>query len=203
MITHRYPISDEALLWLEAILAERFGHAWQLARTAEGLRLQLAGAEGAILFDTLYEGSTQAYSDQPFTRWDAESEGWSSALGGPLPAPGVATLPSPLIEVSGVNHFVHYDIMGLTYWMLARIEEIGRTDLDNHGRFPAIASHAFKHGYLARPVVDEWLHLLGQVMQRNWPGVYALCYKKTIWLDLTFTSIVNSKLRALDKTIEG
>ena len=55
--------------------------------------------------------------------------------------------------------------------MLARVKEIGRTDLDNHERFPATASHAFKYGYLDRPVVDEWLHLLGQVIQRQWPGV--------------------------------
>jgi hypothetical protein len=56
--------------------------------------------------------------------------------------------------------------------MLARVEEIGRMDLDNHGRFPATASHAFQHGYLDRPVVDEWLHLLGQVIKRQWPGLH-------------------------------
>ncbi len=61
-----YPTTDAALRWLEVILAERFGLAWQLVRTAEGLRLQLAGAEGAILFDSLCEGFTQAHSDQPF-----------------------------------------------------------------------------------------------------------------------------------------
>jgi len=166
-----YPIGSFALRWLEVILAERFGQAWQLVPTAEGLRLQLVAAEGAILFDTLCEGFTQAHSDQPFTRWDAEREGWSSVLGGPLPAPGVSDLPSPLIELRGTAQVIHYDILGLTYWMLARVEEIGRTDLDNHGRFPATASHAFKHGYLDRPVVDEWLYLLGQVIQRQWPNL--------------------------------
>jgi hypothetical protein len=129
------------------------------------------GGEGAILFDTLCEGFTQAHSDQPCTRWDAEREGWASVLGGPLPAPGVDDLPSPLIEQQGDEHVIHYDILGLTYWMLARVEEIGRTDLDNHERFPATSSHAFKHGYLDRPVVDEWLHVFGQVIQRQWPGV--------------------------------
>ena len=166
-----FPITDAALRWLEVILAERFGQAWQLAPTAEGLRLQLAGAEGAILFDTLCEGFTQAHSDQPFTRWEAEREGWSSVLGGPLPAPGVADLPSPLIEPRGAEQVIHYDILGLTYWMLTRVEEIGRTDLDKHGRFPSTASHAFKHDYLDRPVVDEWLYLLRQVIQRQWPGI--------------------------------
>ena len=166
-----FPITDAALRWLDVILAERFGQAWQLARSAEGLHLRLAGAEGAILFDALCAGLTQAHSDQPCAHWDAEREGWTSVLGGPLPAPGVADLPSPLIEPRGAEQVIHYDILGLTYWMLARVEEIGRTDLDNHQRFPATASHAFKHGILDRPVVDEWLHLLGQVIQRQWPGV--------------------------------
>ena len=44
-------------------------------------------------------------------------------------------------------------------------------DLDSHERFPATASHAFKHDYLDRPVVDEWLHLLGQVIQQQWPDL--------------------------------
>ncbi len=165
------PITDAALRWHEVILAERFGHTWQLIRTSEGLRLHLASAEGAILFDTLCVGFTQAHSDQPCTRWDAEREGWATVLGGPLPAPGVTDLPAPLIEVRGATQVIHYDILGLTYWMLARVEEIGRTDLDNHERFPAVSSHAHKHDYLDRPVVDEWLHLLGQVIQRQWPGL--------------------------------
>ena len=166
-----YPITVAVHRWLQVILAERYGGVWQVSRTAEGLRLCLAGAEGAILFDTLCEGFTQKHSDQPFTRWDAEREGWLSVLGGPLPAPGVADLPSPLIEPRGTALVIHYDILGLTYWMLARVEEIGRTDLDNHQRFPATSSHAFKHGYLDRPVVDEWLHLLGQVIQRQWQRI--------------------------------
>ncbi|MNI43515.1 hypothetical protein D3C73_978460 [compost metagenome] len=55
--------------------------------------------------------------------------------------------------------------------MLTRQEEIGRTDLDAHGRFPATSSHAFEHDYLERPVVDEWLHVLGLVIQQTWPNL--------------------------------
>jgi hypothetical protein len=166
-----YPFTDAALRWLEVILVERFGHSWYLSRVDSGLRLQLIGAEGAIVFDTLSEDFSQAHSDQPFTSWDAEAEGWVSVLGGPIPAPGAVELPSLLIEQCGAEHVIHYDIIGLTYWMLARVEEIGRTDLDNHERFPAVSSHAYKHSYLDRPVVDEWLHLLGQVIQRQWPAL--------------------------------
>ena len=167
----QYPITESALRWLEIILAERFGHSWQLAFSAEGLLLQLAGAEGAILFDTLYEGFTQGHSDQPFTRWDAEREGWSLVLAKPLPSPGATNFPSPLIELKGGVYVIHYDIIGLIFWMLARVEEIGRTDLDIHQRFPASSSHAFKHCYLERPLVDEWLNILGQVILRVWPGI--------------------------------
>lgn len=166
-----YPITDAALRWLDVILAERFGHAWRLAWMGDSLHLRLEGAEGAIVFDTLQAGFTEAHSNQSFTSWDAEHEGWHSALDGPVPVPGVAALPSPLIESNASGHVIHYDIPGLTYWMLARVEEIGRTDLDNHERFPATSSHAYKHGYLDRPVVDEWLHVLGQVIERQWPGI--------------------------------
>src|SRR5690606_36781734 len=49
--------------------------------------------------------------------------------------------------------------------------EIGRRDLDDHQRFPATSSHAFQHSYLERPVVDEWRAILGQMSQRQWPGI--------------------------------
>lgn len=55
--------------------------------------------------------------------------------------------------------------------MLTRKKGAGRTDLDNHRRIPATSSHAYRHCYLGRPIVDEWLHMLGQVIQRSWSGI--------------------------------
>lgn len=157
--------------WMEQILAERFGHAWRLSGRENFLHLQLVGGEGEITFDTFCDGFAEARSDQPCTQWDAEREGWVSALGQLLPAPGFAQLPSLLIDKRGSDYIVHYDILGLTYWMLARVEEIGRTDVDKHKRLPAKSSHAYNHGYLERPIVDEWLYILGQVITRQWPGL--------------------------------
>lgn len=162
-------LSDTGLRWMEEVLSERFGHKWCLTKTNKGIELCLAGADGVILFDTDCDGFKSARSDQPCSHWDARKDGFLSILGSALPAPGVSRLPSPLIEVSEGNYVIHYDIVGLTYWMLARIEEVGRTDLDIHKRFPATSSHAYKKGYLGRPVVDEWLHILGQVIKRQWP----------------------------------
>ena len=167
----RFPMTEEALRWLEGIVAERFGHQWHLEFCAEGLALWVKGSEGRILFDRLLDCFAEPRSDFPCCWWNAEVEGWISVIGGGLPTPGCNDLMAPVIEKIEDGYVIHYDIFGLTYWMLARVEEIGRTDLDNHERFPATSSHALKHGYLDRPVVDEWLHILGQVIQQYWPAL--------------------------------
>ena len=166
-----FPITRSVLDWLEQIISERFGYKWSLTLCTACIKLELVGETGSVIFDVLEPVLTQSRSDQPFTWWDAEREGWKSVLGGSLPSPGVERMPYPLIEKRGNCTYVHYDIPGLIYWMLARIEEIGRTELDDHERFPATSSHAYKNRYLDRPVVDEWLHVLGQVIERQWLGV--------------------------------
>jgi hypothetical protein len=88
-----------------------------------------------------------------------------------LPAPGLAEIPQPLLQATPDGFQLGYDILGLIYWMLARCEEVHPPAelLDNHGRFPATSSHSVQHGYLERPIVDEWLSVLRQLMQRLWP----------------------------------
>jgi len=159
-----------ALYWLLLILEERFGHRFLLEQSPLGLKLSLANmSQGYILFPKLEKTFHLSDSNFPCSQWDADKAGWVSVLEKPLPAPCVSELPETLIEQKEDHFVINYDILGLTYWMLNRIEEIGRNDLDNHDRFPATASHAYKHDYLERPVVDEWLHVLGQVIQRTWP----------------------------------
>ena len=166
-----YPITEGALRWLEVILSERFGFSWIIAQENDDLVVNLLGEEGALRFTRLEKSLTTASSDLSYTEWDAESEGWHSVVGGMVPAPGVSDLHVPLINKLGNEYIIGYDILGLTYWMLTRVEEIDRKDVDVHERFPATSSHALKHDYLGRPVVDEWLHLLGQVIQRQWPQI--------------------------------
>lgn len=161
------------LRWLTEILQQRFGEFVQLTQNdGQWVSLSIVGNNNKSIrilcdFDTFAQNG----SDLPYTRWDAAQENWDPALGSDIPAPGAASLPSPLIERTGLGFSIHYDILGLTYWMLSRREELGRTDLDEHGRFPAVASHAYKHQYLERPIVDEWLNILGQVIKLTWPGL--------------------------------
>ena len=159
-----------AISWLNAILRERLSTQLMLSKCEQGyLLITVSGSAVAIRFDSEFAAFSQTGYDFPCGIWDPEAEGWRSALGSPLPAPGATSLPSPLIKKSDCGYVIHYDILGLVYWMLSRQEEVGRVDLDKHGRFPARSSHAYKHGYLERPIVDEWLAILAQVVERAWP----------------------------------
>lgn len=159
------------LLWLEQILQERFGHHFHLSQDNKNYILSSSShTQGSIIFEKNIS-FTEPHSNGPCCTWDAKKEGWCSVLGSALPAPNIAFLPEKAIVKSDGGYIIHYDILGLAYWMLNRIEEIGRTDLDDHQRFPATSSHAYKHNYLERPVVDEWLHILGQVIQKTWPDL--------------------------------
>jgi len=52
------------------------------------------------------------------------------------------------------------DIIAATLFMLSRWEETVVPDRDEHGRFPATASVAYKQGFLDRPIVDEYALIL-------------------------------------------
>jgi len=161
-----------SLRWLETILQERFGHHFKINQVAEVMSLSIKGSDNQICFDNLQPSFHKSVSDIPCTHWDALKEGFEAPIHGSLPAPARDRLIEPLIVFSKQGATVHYDILGLVYWMLTRLEEIGRTDLDIHDRFPATSSHAFKNNYLERPIVDEWLIILRQVIQRVWPQLH-------------------------------
>ena len=53
-----------------------------------------------------------------------------------------------------------------TFFMLSRWEEYANKARDEHGRFPGNESLAYKHGFLNRPVVNEYADLLWQMLQK-------------------------------------
>ncbi len=159
--------------WLQRLLQERLQRDLRLHLNAsEGLWELSCPADSASialpLIPPLYRLGPQP--DLPCAQWSPASEGFS-ALEPQLPAPGLAQIPQPLVQTTPDGFQLGYDILGLTYWMLARCEEVNPPAelLDSHGRFPATSSHALRHGYLERPIVDEWLGVLRQLVQRLWP----------------------------------
>lgn len=65
----------------------------------------------------------------------------------------------------------HADILAATFFMLSRWEETVTDSADEHGRFPATASVAYRQGFLDRPIVDEYAQILGawlRVLLPDW-----------------------------------
>ena len=163
--------TEHSLRWLELLLEERFGHTFILSQESEGVILRLKEGPQFIRFDRLQKIFHQSRSDFPCYFWEASAESFNAPIEDTIAAPSETKLPIPLVLFSAQSATIQYDILGLIYWMLSRLEEVDRKDLDCHQRFPAISSHAYKNGYLERPIVDEWLVILGQVIKRVWPSI--------------------------------
>ena len=159
--------------WLEQLLQERISPNLALSFDPESQYwvVRLASSDETITLcqiPGLYQlGDSSAL---PCSCWDVGIEGFKS-IEPFLQAPGCVEDHRRLLTTTNTGFHVNYDIFGLIYWMLARCEEVDPPQvlLDNHQRFPATASHAFRHGYLERPIVDEWLGILRQVIARLWP----------------------------------
>lgn len=160
--------------WLQLLLKERFGILFNFSRDNNSLSLTIdAIEEKAIVFTNIdlafYDSSLLV--DMKYDEWNAELENFETKINSILPMPFSQTIKMPLIEYVGNKCLIHYDILGLAYWMLARVEEFRDVPLDSHDRFPAIESHAYKYGYLNRPIVDEWLDILKQVILNLFPNI--------------------------------
>jgi len=163
----------ELVLWLQQLLRDRLNPELLLDvdSTIDQWHLSGSGADAMITMPqipSLYRLGSN--SELPCSSIAVADQGFE-AIETELLAPGCSEPLHPLVTHSETGLYLHYDIPGLTYWMLARCEEVDppAERLDNHQRFPATGSHAFRHGYLERPIVDEWIGILRQVIERLWP----------------------------------
>lgn len=76
------------------------------------------------------------------------------------------------LEAAGDSIRLRLDVFGTVFFMLTRYEELdpGEGARDERGRFAAAASLAARHGFLDRPIVDEYCELLWALIKRLWPG---------------------------------
>jgi hypothetical protein len=69
----------------------------------------------------------------------------------------------PFAELRDHNMVVfHADIIAAACFVLSRWEESVVPIRDQHGRFPAAASVAYRQGFLDRPILDEYALILGE-----------------------------------------
>ena len=172
-LSHQTSPSAQAIAWLQELLRTRIHPALclNLSRTSDSWYLSCLGVDYVLsmpLFPQLYQLGTN--TGLPCCRIFVEHE-CLKAIASDLIAPGCSISPQPLVHFAESGLQLQFDVPGLVYWMQARCEEINPPVglLDNHSRFPATSSHAFMHGYLERPVVDEWIIILRQLVLHLWP----------------------------------
>lgn len=163
-------VNKSSISWMQKILFERYGYPFVLTKTYEqSIQISLSGESRTIDVLTDTSNFTRSDSNMPCAEWNSRLEGLYFPRHDLLPMPGMSMPVYPLIVQTDGGYQIRYDVLGLTYWILTRQEEINRIDLDSHERFIATSSHAFKYGYLERPIVDEWLGVLAKVIMKVWP----------------------------------
>ena len=75
----------------------------------------------------------------------------------------------PIFFQCNENCDVPFDILAASFYLISRYEEYLPHTKDEHGRFEYTESIAHKHGFLKRPLVDEWVLLLGKKLKNKWP----------------------------------
>jgi len=90
-----------------------------------------------------------------------------------LPAPGLISPIQILADSTTSYLLINYDVIGCIFWTITRCEEVNvpLIYLDKHGRFPAVSSHAWRNGYLQRPIADEWILILRKLVKHLFPAV--------------------------------
>lgn len=64
-----------------------------------------------------------------------------------------------------------FDLFSAVFYLLARYEEYLPFRADEHGRFEADQSLAFREGFLEEPVVDQWIEMLKIALVNKYPGL--------------------------------
>ena len=64
---------------------------------------------------------------------------------------------------------IPYDIFAASFYLLSRYEEYLPHVKDEHSRYPATESVAYKYGFLEKPVVDLWIAKFKQALLKRFP----------------------------------
>ena len=64
-----------------------------------------------------------------------------------------------------------FDIFAASFFLISRYEEYTDHEADEHGRFRASSSLAFKNGFLGIPVVDLWVKEMSKVFLRKFSNI--------------------------------
>lgn len=92
-----------------------------------------------------------------------------------------------------------FDLLAAVFYLVTRYEEYLPHEKDEYGRFAVTNSLAFKHGFLKRPLIDEWMLDLKIRLAIFYPGIEFLKktfkYLPTYDIDLAWSYLNKGFLR--------
>lgn len=107
----------------------------------------------------------------------------------------------PVFFLTGSDSDIPFDIFAASFFLVSRYEEYLEYQSDEHGRFKASSSLAFKNGFLGIPVVDMWAKEMAKAFLKKF---HSLAFKRneynaliTIDIDQPFAYLGKSLFRSL------
>ena len=164
---------------LDLLLREFWGLEYRLSKSdkTKDKTLFRRGASTLIIHDGLFRTPNAVWLRKdslptiPLKQWNVAKD--FSELSWILPCPVIYTagiLDYPVMIGADTIEF-DVDILGTIFFMLTRYEEIVNTTRDRHGRFPAVASLAYRADFLGRPLANEYMEIMWAAMSRLFPDL--------------------------------
>ncbi len=96
---------------------------------------------------------------------------------------------------------IPFDIFAASFYLISRYEEYLPHVKDEHGRFSATESIAFKHGFLEKPIIDIWAYKFIETLKIKFPdyehSTRKYQYISTIDIDNAFAYKYKSFVRTI------
>jgi len=183
LIEHPPSFSIERNYIYDVIIGQRLGFDWvaRCSDTREIVISVLGDSSGRKVYlnDSFFSmlrscwGSRESLPRQPISLWHV-TDIFRSAL-----QPRCRDLPviygqsnnSNILSKRPLGFALNIDIFGSAFFMLTRYEEYVSFMPDSHGRFAGVHLLAAKEGFLHRPIIDEYVEILWEVLIRTWPGL--------------------------------
>ncbi|MUG87036.1 hypothetical protein GNP92_11845 [Paenibacillus timonensis] len=104
-------------------------------------------------------------------------------------------------EEGEAGFYLGLDVFGSGLFMLTRYEEVAFRERDRHGRFPGRRSLACRESFLHRPIVNEYVELLWELLHKLWPELARRKREASVYLshdvDYPFYVYGRSRLRMI------
>lgn len=160
---------------LHVILTDFLGLPFTLAPQARvDVELTVRGESGDIRLPDILFALPDEQWGQPASL-PAEPVARLAAAPGTAPVAALycATDAETAVRSGDATTWIEFDLLGSCFYLLTRYEErvAAKTDLDEHGRFPARSSLLLREQLLERPLVDEYVRLLRDALEKTWPGI--------------------------------